>query len=321
MMPCLLSVVAMHWKRLGLVLVGCGLSLALAACDSADPGTFEEDVVVESYQVAGEPLAPVRLSRTAPVNEAYSFSEFAISGAEVAVARLDESGAVAERYPYQEIADSAGVYAAFAEERVQPLSTYRLEVRVPDGPSVTATTVVPDTFSVVAANAKWVVYQSPEQLALRLTPSPYPGRAQSFYIFTTRAMDARVERLTPLARELYDRGDASINDLRVNASPIINQASYDENADGTLTVRLPWLAITFYGPNETTISAIDDNLYDFVRSQDAQQGGGGFSPGSIPNVIEHVDGGTGVFGSLAAAEYTVFVQRSSGGRAAGFTRP
>jgi hypothetical protein len=171
---------------------------------------------------------------------------------------------------------------------------------------------VPDTFSVVEANAEQIVYRGGEQLAVRLTPSAYPGRAQSFYIFTTRAMDATPEQLTPLAREFFNRGDVTIEDLRVNASPILNEEGYDQNPDGTLTVRLPWLAVTFYGPNETTISALDDNVYDFVRSQAAQQGGGGFSPGAIPNVIEHVDGGTGVFGSLAEARYTVFVQRSNG---------
>ena len=301
-------------QRIGLGLLLGGLALGIAACDSADPGTFEEEIVVESYQIAGKQIAPVRLSRTAPVNQVYDYDDLAISGAEVAVERLDEDGNVAERYPYQERSDSAGIYIAMTNQRVQPLSTYRLEVQVPSsGQTVTATTVVPDTFSVVGANAKSVVYQGAQQLALRLTPSPYPGRAQSFYIFTTQALDARAEQLTPLARELYNRSDATINDLRVNASPIINEESYDENPDGTLTVRLPWLAVTFYGPNQTTISAIDDNMYDFVRSQEAQQGGGGFSPGTIPNVIEHVEGGTGVFGSVAEAEYTVFIQRSGGG--------
>jgi hypothetical protein len=81
------------------------------------------------------------------------------------------------------------------------------------------------------------------------------------------------------------------------------------NADGTLTLQLPWLAVAFYGRNRTTANAIDDNLYDFVRTQSAQQRGGGFTPGSIPNVIEHVEGGTGVFGSIARQSYDVTVLR------------
>ncbi len=305
------AISALHRTLAVLAIVA--FSLGLTACDSAGPGSFEEEVVVESYQIAGEPLAPVRLSRTASVSEGYDFAARALSNAEVAVERLDAEGGVAARYPYRERPDSAGVYVPTRTERVQPRTAYRLDVRVPGaGQTVTATTVVPDTFSVVEANAEQIVYRGGEQLAVRLTPSAYPGRAQSFYIFTTRAMDATPEQLTPLAREFFNRGDVTIEDLRVNASPILNEEGYDQNPDGTLTVRLPWLAVTFYGPNETTISALDDNVYDFVRSQAAQQGGGGFSPGAIPNVIEHVDGGTGVFGSLAEARYTVFVQRSNG---------
>ncbi|MCH8961449.1 MAG: hypothetical protein IH820_09040 [Bacteroidetes bacterium] len=32
------------------------------------------------------------------------------------------------------------------------------------------------------------------------------------------------------------------------------------NPDGTLTIRYPWLAVIFYGPNRIFANAIDDNL-------------------------------------------------------------
>jgi hypothetical protein len=50
-------------------------------------------------------------------------------------------------------------------------------------------------------------------------------------------------------------------------------------------------------------------MYDFIRSQTAQQGGGGFTPGSIPNVIETVEGGGGLFGSMASVRSEIFVDR------------
>ena len=178
------------------------------------------------------------------------------------------------------------------------------------GQEITATTTVPDTFSVVSASARSVVYQGSEQLALTLTRSRYPGRAQSFYLFSTESLDPREENLTPLIREFVsDDEDFQPGELRITSSPVLNEESYDINADGTLTIRLPWLAIAFFGPNRTTTNAIDDNLYDFVRTQGAQQGGSGFTPGTIPNVIEHVDGGTGVFGSLARQSYEVIIAR------------
>ena len=307
--------IRVHWVWLALLLIGGGLA---AGCDTT-PGTAppERQVVVESYLIAQEPLPPIRLSRTAPIEGQYDFTELAIRDAEVTVERLGADGDVAESYPYAEVPDSAGVYRPEAEAQVQPLATYRLQVRTPESAAeaaqtVTATTVVPDTFSVVRVENDPVVYQGEEQIAFALTKSAYPTRDQAFYLLTTEALELDEDQLTPLAAEFFENGSATLDDLRLTSSPVLNEASYTQNPDGTLTVRLPWIAVTFYGPNRSTTNAIDDNLYDFVRSQNAQQGGGGFSPGAIPNVIEHVDGGTGVFGSLARQSRTIRILRPSG---------
>ena len=299
----------------GLVVWGVVL-LLVAGCDATGTNTADdEQYVVEAYLIAGEALPPVRLTRTAPVNQPYRYDELAVEGAEVIVEQLDEDGQPAARYEYREMQDTTGVYVPRGDGRVIPLRTYRLAVTVPETDArITATTTVPDTFSIVQANARQVIYQGPTQLALTLTPSRYPDRSQGFYIFSTEALEPEQSNLTPLLREVVeDSDDLSVDDLRVTSSPVINEESYVENSDGTITVRLPWFAIAFYGPNRTTTNAIDDNLYDFVRTQSAQQGGAGFTPGTIPNIIEHIDGGTGVFGSLARQSYEVIVERPADG--------
>jgi hypothetical protein len=295
--------------------MGCAaiaLSLLLSTgCDTAGTEEPAPQYVVEAYLIAGEALPPVRLTRTAGIGARYRYDSLAVRGAEIAVVQLDADGDPLARYPYRAQRDTAGVYIPFGSGRVVPLATYRLEATVPaTGQQITAMTTVPDTFSIVNANARAVVYQGPEQLAVTLTRSRYPGRDQSFYLFSTESLEPRIDNLTPLIREFVDdEDDFNPGDFRMTSSPALNEESYDLNADGTLTIRLPWFAIAFYGPNRTTINAIDDNLYDFVRTQGAQQGGGGFTPGTIPNVIERVDGGTGVFGSLARQSYDVTIQR------------
>lgn len=304
------AVVGRRWS-----VVGIALLLALAACDAAGPEAFEAQYVVESYQVAGEPLAEVRLSRTAPVDATYDFNELAVSGAEVAVELLDEDGGTEARYLYRENPDTVGVYEAVDPVPAEPLRTYRLEVDLPetDEARLSATTIVPDTFRVVRAEADTVVFGSPEQAAFTLTKSQYPGRRQSYYRFTTETLleDPAVEDLTPIYQRLYEEadGDIALSDFFTASSPILNEANYTEQADGTLTIRLPWLAVAFYGPIRVEASALDDNLYDFFRSQSVQQGGSTFSPGEIPNVLDHVEGGTGVFGSLARQDYVAFIRR------------
>lgn len=299
--------------------VGCALliglltgSLLMAGCDMARPDAVEPQYVVESYLVAGEPLPTVRLTRTAPVNASYEYSDVAVHEAEVVIEQLGKSGAVEQRYPYVEERDTSGVYrprGITQQVHVQPLGTYRLRVRVAQT-EITSTTVVPDTFSVVQIENNPAVYRGGEQVAFTVTQSAYPGRDQAFYVFTTVALDPTENQLTPFGAQLYEEGDVSLRDLRLNASPVINEASYETNPEGTLTVRLPWFSVAFYGANSTTIHALDDNLYDFVRSRGAQQDGAAFAPGSIPNVIEHIAGGTGVFGSLARQTTTVDVVRA-----------
>jgi hypothetical protein len=292
--------------------------LGLAGCDASGTSAFREDVVVESYQTAGEALAPVRLTRSSPIGAAFDYDRLAVRGAEVAVERLGAGGAVADRVAYRADPDSAGLYRPTAGPggrvpRVEPLATYRLDVRLPEavgGGRLRATTVVPDTFRVVAASRTRATYREGPPLSLRVTRSRYPGRDQAYYILAVEALDVREDNLTPLAAEVFAQAapdDLTLDDLRIVSTPAINAAGYTQNADGTLTVSLPWAQIVFYGDNVIQLSALDDNLYDFVRSLNAQQNG--IDPGTIPNVIERVDGGIGVFGSLAVQRVAVVIDR------------
>lgn len=277
-------------------------SLLLAACDLVEDTPFQEEVVVESYQVAGQPLQVVRLSRSAGIDESYDTSELAIRDAAVQVHLLAEDGRIEQTYAYQHQARGEYVPADVSPVGllpiVQPLRRYRLEAEVPGFGTVASTTVVPDTFRIVSVNGTRIAYQSPEQFEARITRSQYPGR-QNVFIFVTDARNPVVDQLTPFWREVFDEEENTIDEFRRTRSPIINEANYDVNADGTIVVRLPWIAVRFYGPTVTAINAIDDNLYDFIRTLDVQQGGSTLGPGEIPSVLDRVENGTGIFGSYA----------------------
>ncbi|GIV57308.1 MAG: hypothetical protein KatS3mg042_0221 [Rhodothermaceae bacterium] len=292
--------------------------LVLAACDGLEPARFEPELVVESYQIAGRSLQPVWVRRTAEINTPYDPEARAVSGARVEVALLDTSGGVEQVVPFREVFGDPGRYVAEVEHRVQPLRRYRLSVEDPaTGQRLTAETLVPDTFRVAGVNRDTVVYQSRQQFEVQVTPSRYPGR-QSYYVLSVEALTPTVDNLTPLYRDFVDPEDSDPEDLQddlrnftIVESPIINESSFDIGSDGTVSVRLPWLGVAFYGPNRVTVSALDDNLYDFLRSQAVQQGGSTLAPGEIPNVIEHVEGGRGLFSSLAQATFEVFVAREA----------
>lgn len=294
--------------------------LLAAGCDTYQPAGVEKQYVVEAYLQAGDTLPPVRLSRTAPVGATYRFNEQAVSNAEVQVRRVDVDDALPVRYV--ERADSAGVYRPAENANrpegaltAQPQARYRLTVHPPPGDgieteTITAETVVPDTFSIVETSGDTLAWRQ-DELRATLTQSQYPGRRARFIVSTTALAVSR-ENLTPLAARIVERAegeDFSIGELAVTESPVINGGNYALSPRGTFTIDIPWLVANFYGPNAIAIRALGDNYYDFVRSQSVQQGGSTFSPGEIPNVIERVEGGTGLFGSYAAVTYRLRVTR------------
>lgn len=288
-------------------------AIALAGCDAAGPVEFESEVVVEGYLRAGGRLPNVRVSRTIELDATYSPQGTAITEAIVSIHLLNESGEREESIEYRSSDTSPGSYfPVFGSGRTTvalPLRTYELQVEVPDAPEpIRATTLVPDTFSVVQTGADSVVYQASEQFSFLVSSTTYPGR-QNVFVFTTLALDGRRDQLTPFAESLLE-GDLSVDDLRERASPALNEDNFEHVRDEFLRIRFPWLAVYFYGRNEISVSALDDNLYDLIRSQSVQQGGSTLSPGEIPNILERVEGGRGVFGSYSRASTTIYVLRS-----------
>lgn len=290
------------------------LSTLMVSCELYPQDDYEEYYVVESYMLANNLLPEVRLSTTAPADEFYEFEDHAINFANVEI-RLLEAG------PGSEIEESftffnsgPGLFLPNQNHLVKPRRTYELHISFLDSDDViTAYTTVPDTFRIMPGTADSVVYQSQDQLELTLTKSFYPGR-QNIYVFNALAKEPEAENLTPLYADLFIDSDEPEEDLVLlsnNSSGIINEANFQENADGTITLSYPWIGIAFYGENRIVANTIDDNVYDFVRSQQVQLGGSTLSPGEIQNVIYHVEGGIGVFGSLATDTVTTYVKRPS----------
>ena len=292
------------------------LVVGLLGCDATAPAP-ESQIVVEAYLQGGAPMPPIRLTRSVETDDAYVPSEAAVRDATVEVRRRAGEETVEETIAFTE--EEPGLYRPVTPVRVRPRTTYELSVRTPDGAQVTATTTVPDTISIAEAENTDVVYQGPDQPTFTIT-TPQSDRAQQdvLVLTTTSLLDfgrpesQLREELTPFYAEDYDPDEDSLDVFRTTSSGVLNEANFDRDAAGRITTRLPWISVAFYGPNEAAIHVIDNNLFDLIRSQQAQSPGGpggGLGPGEIPNVIEHVNGGTGVFGSYVRATQQLQVRR------------
>jgi len=277
------------------------LILVLPACDSYKQDDYTPEYVVESYLIAGEPLPVVKLSQTSTINAAYRFEDYAVEGASVMITLMNDAGQVEETFRY--MAAERGVYVPLVEHEVLPLRRYGLLVQPPEGADViTASTVVPDMFFIDALGVSTIVYQDGDALAFDISQSTYPGRS-AIYINKVEAVDTSYA-LTPLYQDLVDDGELTKEDLIDNSSGILNEANFQPASDNMLTVIVPWIGIAFYGPNNLVVDAIDDNVFDFVRSIEEN---GARPLGERENVIDHVEGGRGIFGSLARARVQIMV--------------
>ena len=306
-------------RRLHLAVLLASALVVLAAvggCDTVSPEPTSE-VVVEAYLIADEPLPGVRLTRSVAASDRFTPADAAVRGADVAIQQLNDAGAVAATYPYEE-SDSLSVYQPVDEApTVQPQTRYRLQVRTTEGATVQAETTVPGRIDVLRVANTDVTYQGGVQPQFVIRPARGTTRPSTYAFAITAQLDfdatsdeALAEALTPFYADVYDPDETDIAEFERVASPLINEASFTFNDDGTITLDVPWIGFAFYGANTVTINAPDENYYDLVRTQDAQQGG--LAPGEIPNVIDRVEGGTGIFGSLSRAGTTITVRRPPG---------
>ncbi|MDZ7690737.1 MAG: DUF4249 family protein [Balneolaceae bacterium] len=284
------------------------LLLSAAGCELYPQDEFEEDYVVESYLVANRPLPQIRISKTTPIDSMYDFTDAAVTSAEVEVRLLDENGNADETFEYG--IQSTGVYVTGSSHRVLPRRRYELYVTFRDAPDeIRAQTFVPGQFGSVGNTVDSIAYQDPAQIVINTSRSYYPNR-QSFFIFSVVALQPEPGTLTPFYADQLNNEDTELSNFYTNSSGIINEQNYEENENNTLTLRVPWLAVAFYGDTYIIANAIDDNMYDFYRTQDVQGGGSTLPPGEFQNVIYNVEGGIGVFGSMASDTVRVYIRRN-----------
>ena len=289
------------------------LLLIVGGCDLYPQDDYKEYYVVESYLIADMELPALYLSTTAPVSSEYNFDDTAISAAIVEV-RLLQSGIgspVEQTFAYQ--LDSPGVFVASVTHNVLPTRTYQLHITIPStSEEIIGHTIIPDSFTAANTIPNSVEYQSENQIEVVIPASNSDAR-QNYFIFTTLALEASVDNFTPVYGDFYDAEDGDeLSDFSTLSSGIVSEGNFENNNDGTVTLKYPWLAVAFYGETKIVTNIIDENIYDFLRSQSVQLGGSSISPGEIPNVIYNIDGGIGVFGSIAADTIQTNITRPAG---------
>lgn len=271
------------------------------ACNPYEQDSFEADYFIEAYLVEGKPFDKVRLSTTSPFEEKYSFSDVAVSGAEVYMFKLDRDCNRTEQFKFYE--SNEGIYRPVEELIPEPRNTYELLAIAQGSDTLRTFSTIPDTFSVAEIIRQKATFSSEEQVQVRLTQSWFPGR-QNKFILTAQTLAPEEYHMTPY----YYSDKKKVRNRRHRVrSNIISQSKYDVYDDGTFKLNYPWLAVAWFGPNKVYVHTIDDNIYDYYRSQDIQIGRYIQAPGQIQNPITNVEGGKGLFGSMTGVSFEIYV--------------
>src|SRR5699024_8182339 len=285
--------------------------ILFTSCDWYEQDEYEEFYVVEAYLIADNYLPTVLLSTTSPVEEEYHFDENAIKNAAVEIRLLHADSTVKRRYNYK--LKKPGIYIPINREKVQDQQLYQLLVRFQDGHTIEAKTYVPKNFSISNTMQldKDYVYQGSKKIKVSTTLSDYITGRQAYYIFNVKAVEPDSTRLTPFYNDIVMEKEVSIKNFYNNSSGIINQDNYEVHQNQSITLTLPWISVAFFGENNLILNAIDDNLYDFIRTGETQTDSPTLSPGEIQNTRYHISGGIGIFGSLARDTNHVTILRSN----------
>lgn len=279
----------------------------IISCDFYEQDDYEEFYVVESYMIANDFLPTVRLSKSSEISEKYSFNAFAVSDARIEIRLLNSDSTIAEQYQYEE--EKPGIYNPNTLAVVQDERLYQLYIITAEGHRISSMTYVPKDFTTVSELQKSYTYQSNQKIEILATPSAYITGRQAHYIFTVNAIHPDSSTLTPFYRDLvFNKGD-DIRSYYTSSSGIISENTFERNTNGNIQLIIPWLSVAFYDSNNVIANAIDDNMYNFLRSQNVQTGGIGFIPGDIQNIRYNVTGGIGIFGSMSSDTNRVFIKR------------
>jgi len=283
-----------------------GLLLIIIGCDSSDFSVLDNRIVVELTLIANEPLSSARVSEVALIGQENKFEDLAVANAQVILT----TGSLT--FLMEPSAQSPGLYEYLGEEHiVQPGTRYDIKITAPGLLTpVTGTTNVPTPVKILTASRESGTYLTDEQVTLKVTPGRGNDQSQSNFTLVTQALDVAPDSAVPTVTAFLENDeDSSIEDFRISGSPIIAEGNFVRFPDGTIELIYPWIGVSFYGRNIIYVNALDENMTDFTRSVEQQQGGdGAFGPGVIPNAIQTLSGAHGIFGSISrdSIRFTVF---------------
>ncbi|NUQ82843.1 MAG: DUF4249 family protein [Bacteroidetes bacterium] len=221
------------------------------ACEApTDPDLYKPEVVVKAFLPVGEGIDSVYISQVLPLTAGYTFEQAALSGVIVRVTDQDGNSTQLTEY-----AGKRGIYGDLSYV-IKPKTTYSLYVEAAGFPVITATTTTPGALNPLIVNKTVLSYIGDSFNGDSLTIRWNEVEGSVNYLVSVRYTGPDSSKIR-IESDFNDDEDENFEE-----DPNV-QSSWVNRTNG----RLYGFFHKFYGPHRVTIVAMDQNLYNYIKTQ------------------------------------------------------
>lgn len=277
--------------------------ITFLGCESDEFQEYKPKYYVEAILLVDQPLTNIKIFRTVPTNTKYVHNEAIIKDAKIRIFNSEVD------YLLDFIESEKSYYAlSDTSVKVQPETTYKLEITLSDGNTITSSTTTPARFDWINAPKETIQFptdtinqpRAPAELDLSWTEEPNTD----FYILTVKNLDTLDygKYFSPPSDEKNRR----VYSLFRNFDELYNEVT-TVNFIANTTTPIVWLAFKWFGAHEIQVYAPDFNyLKWFLQSAS-------FDGTTYHNILlDSVEGieAIGVFGSASVIKQETFLLKN-----------
>lgn len=273
------------------------IALHIHGCGDPVATEYKEEIMLEGLLLVGEPLDNIRVLKTLPITDTFSFERAAIPDA---VFTVQADGV---DVPMQFVPDNrGGTYrAADTSYRVQPNVVYSVTMRA-RGATLTATTRTPETFAYTVPPRPWLQYPHADSLLVSVNDSLLiswqPVARAELYIISITCLDTLGygQYLLPATSEDNERTKRPTPDFFDQSGTLIANERTTLGATRFPTSQTVWGVFRWYGLHEIRIYAPDRAFREWINLV------GSGRRSSYDYRQSNIEGGLGVWGSASVAK-------------------
>ncbi len=274
--------------------------LFVSSCEDAPPTDYLPRPYVQGYLLVGEPIQDIIVAVSQPIDQPYDFGSSLVRNAEVQI-QVDER---IIPLVFREQPGGGSYVSVDSSIRVQPQTTYKLFIRMPDGAVVRAETTTPAIIAWLDSPPDRVQYpRDTTRLAAddSLSVSWTSGGSTDFLV--------RVMALDTVGYGGYLSPATSEPNARTNNRGERRSINYSLTRWGYTAqsrTQIAWSSFSWFGRNDIAIFSPDRWFLKWFKSVQFSR----LSPEYDPQE-SNISGGIGVFGSAAVISKEMFVQKNS----------